>query len=254
MLTCSGLPTVNSISDRLVQHLRNWPEDTNNTIRGCYKQLSVYYVNYTFLVVVFLVYQVIIHPFFHACIPKLKITTKFFCSVLLFLAGVLSLLGIESAAHIYQLSGHNQTTIKCIYQNEHKHLDVYFYWTIIPNAFNGLSTFLIIFSGLEFICAQAPSNMKGLVLGITYTLYGLGSILQVALSIPFIAPSVGVWDGAPLTCGIWYFLIQGLIITASALMVALMIKTYKRRKRMDVRFSSATQSDWQQIPSPIETK
>ena len=251
MLTCSGLPIVNNISDRLVQHLRNWPEYAN--IEGCYKQLSVYYVNYTFLLVVFLVYQVIIHPFFHACIPKVKITTKFFCSVLLFLAGVLSLLGIESAAHIYQLLGQNQTATKCIYQNEHKHLDVYFYWMIIPNAFNGLSTFLMIFSALEFICAQAPLNMKGLTLGATYTLYGVGSILQVAVSIPFVTPSIKVWERVPLTCGIWYFLMQGLIIMASALVVALMIKMYKRRKRMDVSLSAA-QCDWQQISSPVETK
>ena len=246
MITCSGLPTVNNICDNLAQHLRNWPEDTS--LKGCYEQLSVYYVNYTFLLVVFVVYQIVIHPLFHTCIPKVKITTKFFCSVLLFLASVLSLLGIESAAYVYQLE-QNQTTTKCSYQNEHDRLDVYLYWMILPNAFNGLSTFLIVFSGLEFICAQAPLNMKGLVLGMAYTLYGVGIIIQVAISIPFVTANIKVWETAPLTCGMWYFMMQGMIIIISSLMVAVMVKTYKRRKRMNV----LSQHDWQQIPSPVET-
>jgi peptide/histidine transporter 3/4 len=244
MMTCSGLPVVNNVCDKLVQYLQNWPEDTN--LRGCYEQLSVYYVNYTFLLVVFVVYQVIINPFFHACIPRVKITTRFFCSVLLFLAGVLSLLGIESSAYIHQL-GQNDT-IKCVYQIEHGPLDVNYYWMIIPNMFNGLSTFLFVFSGLEFICAQAPLNMKGLVIGTAYSLYGVGCAIQVAMSIPFIAPGVKVlWERVPLTCGVWYFMMQGLIITISSLMVAVMITTYKRRKRMNV----LSQDDWQQISSPL---
>ena len=241
MITCSGIPTVNSICDMLVQHLRNWPNTTD--LRGCYKQLSVWYVNYTFLLVIFLTYETIIHPLFHACIPKMKIITKFFCSVLLFLAGVLSLLGIESTAYVYQL-GQNQTTIRCVYQNEHdiNLFDVDFYWIIIPNVFNGLSTFLFIFSGIEFICAQAPMNMKGLVLGITYTLYGVGSLIQVAISIPFIDSSIKIWEKAPLTCGVWYFMMQGMIVLVSSVVVAVIIKTYKRRKRMNVY----SQSEWQQ--------
>ena len=247
MMTCSGLPVVNNICDKLVQRLRGWPEDTS--LRGCYEQLSVYYVNYTFLLAVFVVYQVIINPLFHKCIPKVKITTKFFCSVLLLLAGVLSLLGIESSAYIYQLGQNKTITGNCAYQNEGSQLDVYFYWMIIPNILNGLSTFLLLFSGLEFICAQAPLNMKGLVIGTAYSLYGLGCAIQVALSIPYITPSVQIWERAPFTCGIWYFMMQGMIITISSVVVVVMIMTYKRRKRMNV----LSQHDWQQISSPVET-
>lgn len=245
MITCSGLPTVNNICDKLVQHLRNWPKGTS--LRRCYEQLSVYYVNYTFLLMVFVVYQIIVYPFFHACIPKVKITTRFFCSVLLFLAGVLSLLGIESVAYVYQ----NQNTSKCIYQTDNDHdLDVSFYWIIIPNALNGLAAFLLFYSGLEFVCAQAPLNMKGLVIGMAYSLYGVGCAIQVAISAPFIILSVRGWERAPLTCGVWYFLMQGMIILVSSLMVAVIVSMYKRRKRQNVY----SQRGWQQtVPSSLDT-
>lgn len=73
--------------------------------------------------------------------------------------------------------------------------------------------------------------MKGLLLGIGYAVYGLGSLAQSAMSIPFLH-NRSIWDKAPLTCGIWYFIVQGVIVIAGFIVVIIVIKTYRRRIRI----------------------
>ena len=72
--------------------------------------------------------------------------------------------------------------------------------------------------------------MKGLLFGIGYVLYGCGNLAQSVLSIPFLSKQPA-WEKAPLTCGIWYFIIQAVIVVTSFMTVVIMIKKYKRRKR-----------------------
>ena len=168
MIACSGIPTTIDMINRLEPHLHDWPNNTS--LKACYKELGVTYVQYIFLLVVVLMYQIIIHPLLRNCNPiKVSITTKFFISVFLFFASVMALLGIESASYHHQF----ETTTKCVFQNEHNdHVDIELYWTIIPRVFITLSLFTFLLSGIEFICAQVPFNMKGLVLGIAYAMYG----------------------------------------------------------------------------------
>ena len=245
MTTCSGIPITSSVLGTLEIHLQNWPNNTN--LRGCYKGESISYSHYIFLVVVVPLYQVIVYPLFHNCIPKVSITTKFLFSTLLFFAGVMSLVGIESASYHYQV-GMNQTTIKCVFQNENIHANVKLYWTIIPRILIGLSAFILILSGIEFICAQAPFNMKGLMFGMVYGLYGLSSLVHSALAIPFLSKKP-LWEKAPLTCGVWFFVIQGVIVLSGLVVVVVMIKRYKRRNRINI----TSQSDWLQDDVQINT-
>ena len=246
-IICSGLPTMIDISYMLVQHLQNWPMDGDLTLL-CYKHLSVLCVDYTVVVVAFLAYWTIIHPFFGVCIPKVKITTKLFCSILLYLGGVISLLGIESGAYINQFR-QNNTTMKCAYQHENDRLNVDFHWIIIPNTLFGLSAFLLFSSSLEFICAQAPLTMKGLVFGILFAIYGTGSLIHEALSIPFVKSNIDVWEKVPLTCGLWYFMMQGTITIVSSLVVFTIIKTYKRKERVNDNNMLSQSYNWRKSSS-----
>ena len=232
MIACSGIPVTNTVGSKLAPHLHNWPNST--AIRSCYERLSITY-NYTFVLVVVLLYQIIIHPVFYDCIPKVHvtITAKFITAVLLFFTNIVALLGIELASYHYQLRK-NATVIKCIFTNTENHgyvdIGIEFYWILIPVVLNGLATFVFILPGIEFICAQAPYNMKGLLFGIGYVLYGCGNLAQSVLSIPFLSKQPA-WEKAPLTCGIWYFIIQAVIVVTSFMTVVIMIKKYKRRKR-----------------------
>ena len=228
-IVSSGSTTVNDVSHKMAVHLQNRP--TDDTIKGCYHGLSISYATFTYSAVVMLIYLTVMHPFCHSCIARVKITIKFFFSVLIFLAAVLALLGIESASYLHE-GGLNQTS-KCHLQtySNHPEIDIDVHWMIMPNTLNGLSMFLFILSGIEFICAQAPYNMKGLLLGIACSLFGLGALIHGLLSEAFTGKHV-MWNRAPLTCGIWYFVAEGVIVLIGFIVMVVIIKKYKRRERI----------------------
>ena len=236
-IACSGIPAVSNTIAELEPNLRDWRVKTDIII--CYKDLSITYAQYIVVVIVVFIYQAIVCRVCHKCIPKVSITTNFLISVLFFFVCVVILLGIESASYYKQLNL-NQTIIKCDFQNKTNLLGIEFYWITFPQIAIAFSSFLFLLSGVEFICAQAPFNMKGLLLGIGYALYGLGSLVQSAISIPFLHNRL-VWNKAPLTCGIWYFIIQAVIVLVGFIVVIIVIKTYRRRIRINMPQTVGTQ-------------
>ena len=201
-------------------------------MRVCYKELSINYAHFILTVFAVLLYRTIIHPVCHKYIPRVKTTTRMFISILLYFTSVMILLSMESVSYHKQL-GLNQTITKCNFQSKSRHQDIQSYLVIVPQTMIALSAFLFISVGIEFVCAQAPLYMKGLLFGIGYALYGLGSLVQSAISIPF-HHNRSVWDKAPLTCGIWYFITQAVIVLVGFIIVIIVIKTYRRRTRPNV--------------------
>ena len=79
-----------------------------------------------------------------------------------------------------------------------------------PYFLNLASTFLLIKTGVfEFICSQSPHSMKGLLIGVLYTIRGFYQAITAILLIPFyfirhlfrISPS----------CGFHFYLLIGLV-------------------------------------------
>ena len=129
-----------------------------------------------------LIYLVVINPLFHSFIPRTSITIKYVCYMIIFFATVLVLLGLET----FEM-GLNQTTSKCFNHFESS-IDVH--WMILPNFLIGVSMFLYILSAIEFICAQSPFNMKGLVLRICCALFGVGTLIHVSISKAFTSNNI----------------------------------------------------------------
>ena len=236
IIAFSGQPTVNGVSFKIVEHLRNWPNST--IIEGCYQRLSVFRVDHTSVLVAVLLYEIFIYPLFQNFLPSISITTKFSISVVLYFASIMALLTIETVSYRQQIEP-NHVMVRCIFQSEHT-VDINFCWAIVPFVLQGFSSFLFITSAIEFICAQAPFNMKGLILGIGCALYGLSSLIQAGMSIPFTQSNI--WERAPLTCSIWYLILQGFIVLVGFLVALLTVITYKRRTRISV----STQDDRQE--------
>ena len=63
---------------------------------------------------------------------------------------------------------------------------------IIPNVLQGLALLLVFLTTLEFICAQAPLRLKGLLIGIWYALLAV-YYLPVAVTDTFIT-DVTTWE------------------------------------------------------------
>ena len=235
----SGAPSLLHVSYIMLQNFQNWPSATD--IEGCFKRLNVSFSAFICPPVVVLICQIVIHPLFHSCIPRMGITTKFLLSIHLTFAAVLSLLGIEivSYQHLLEMNG---TTSVCDLHDHQDDIGVDFHWIILPDVLLGLSVFMFIALGIEFICAQVPFNMKGLVLGIAYASFGVGVLIHAGISKPFTDNRKHTqWKRAPLNCGIWYFMIEGVIVMIGFIVVVVIVKTYKRRTRISIISQSSMQ-------------
>ena len=85
----------------------------------------------------------------------------------------LHLLGIELVVTQTSSDLHNSTCF--YYVNEET---VSRYWVIPPRVLYGIAKYILLTSTMEFIAAQAPYSMRGLLYGICILLYGLSEALS----------------------------------------------------------------------------
>ena len=69
--------------------------------------------------------------------------------------------------------------------------DYTFLWLIFPQVLNGLAHLLVSMTTLEFICAQAPHTMQGLLICIWFVMFSLCYLLMSSLDHVF-TTSIGM--------------------------------------------------------------
>ena len=216
-----------NIARRLSSH-------SDTSLGSCYANLTSSYSDYIFAIMLLLTYEFVIYPFFHRCLPKISIMTTFlYGTVFLFLL-IISLLGIEIAAYISQLN-FNDTT-RCIYIDDQYSLPLGISntWMLIPGFLSGLSLLLLVISGFEFIWSQAPSTMKGMILGLAYAFLGLYTLVHAAISSPFVFKSDLIkWKHTLLTCRIWYFLVEGAVVLIVLIIISTLVRLHKLKRKKD---------------------
>ena len=101
------------------------------------------------------------------------------------------------------------------------------YVFILPLVFYGLSNVLISVTVLEFICAQSPNSMKGLLIGIWYsTLFLKFMVIDILDISDFLLIETIPWSV--------YNCVKGLTIFLSIVAFSLVKKYYRFRKRNEV--------------------
>ena len=109
---------------------------------------------------------------------------------------------------------------------------VYFFIGIPFNCALGYTRVILLKSILEFICAQAPYNMKGLLIGFFFTIQTMfitvGGVIYMAWSNNWFA----ILDTS--TCGIWFYLTTLVLAVVSSALLGLVIRWYKARERDEI--------------------
>ena len=209
---------------------------------SCFAQIGIGYSDYVFGTIAVLAYEIVIYPLCNKCIPNISTMGIALISIFLSFLRVLIFLGIEVGAFLDQPS-HNVTDIigvkSCLYSGSSE-IQFSSLWVLTLGLMEGLYALLLLLSGYKFMWAQAPSSMKGLVIGMMYACLGLNAVLQSAISAPFLFIQRTPWSKAPLTCGIWYYTIQAGIGLAILAVFVLLVKGYKQSQRSDVRLSSVS--------------
>ena len=223
-IVCAALIPVGYATFKMEYSLMNWSKQ--NGLTGCYERFFVYYNDFFFTIGIVVLYELIMYPLFHKCLPRLRSTSQFLLGIVLFFFRILALLGIQTAAYTQHIIP------KCIFtQNFEVNINSYYKWLLIPGLSGGLSSFLFILSAIKFIWAQTPYFMTGLAFGTMYAFLALYTLIQLAIASPFLFIEDVPWDHYPLTCGIWYFVMQAVIGLVALTVGLIAVKKYKERTR-----------------------
>ena len=210
----------------------------------CYSEVYFTQAFYYSAVILIPLYEFVVYPALYKYHLPIKLHWKFVMGVILQMAKLISLMLIQVAArynyriqqHDIVNSGLNEThSVECMFYESRGALSssLNYKWTAIPQFLHSISMALVFISGLEFLCAQVPYSMKGLVFGTTY---GFGAIsTAVALSFSFLfKEKLFNWSTGIINCGFWYFFQVLVVIIVISVFASVILKWYKYRKREDV--------------------
>ena len=104
---------------------------------------------------------------------------------------------------------------------------------MIASVLNSLSTITLLISGVEFISAQTPYSMRGLMFGVVYGVMVVFTLIGYGITWPFTSQSI-TWGNGIISCGFWYLLLCVVILGITGAVVTVLGTAYKKRKREDV--------------------
>ena len=208
-----------------------------------------------FTVVTFPIYIWLIFSFLRRCIPK--IFTRLLVGGLLLLIGVLSMFATDLLGHFLlkvsdtdlpSYSPHGKASY-CMFKIDVtskyvKALHLHWGFHIIPNLLIGFSPVLITTTAFEFISAQSPHSMKGLLVGVFFAIKGLFQLSSAILLLPFSLPhfwETGQYSSSPraINCGFGYFFIVCGLALIGLIVFAIVAKYYQYRERDDPPYNQA---------------
>ena len=203
---------------------------------------DIYYIAVTLLIPL---NEMIIFPLFHRCVPSITRSWKLIFGIILQTGRyIIIIVLITVARHEMNMNGSLYTnttvnTLQCIFQDislnttDSPIANDYRLYSI-PEFLSAISYIMILVGAIEFLCAQIPYSMKGLMIGIFYGSLALSFALNKAILYIFVLKS-SVWErGAVFSCGFWYLQTKLIFLFIMVLSFLLVAVCYKKRKRDDV--------------------
>ena len=172
-----------------------------------------------------------------------SILTRLGIGIFIYLIGTLSILLTDVLGH----ASNSNTTAQCMlditFDNYSSTLQIprlRMHWAtlIFPNIFLGIGPLLVFISTLEFISAQSPHSMKGLIVGLCFTINRLfqlfGSIALLPFSSKTIWQSKHMKEHPPVTnCVFGYLSFVFVFALIGFILFLVAAKRYKFRERDD---------------------
>ena len=233
----SGLLVVNHLRDQILRVLT--PKGQFDTpTSGCYFN-SFYTKVFVYSAGVLIpLNELIFRPLLQRYFNWIQSHQKFSMGVVLQIVRVIILaIFITLARHNFlKQNGHDtSTTIQCLFQEEAGTLILSFdyRWMALPKFINSMSIIVFGIGGVEFIIAQTPYSMRGLISGVTYGSVAVFTLIGFGISYPF-TMSLSIWNTGLISCGFWYLLLSTLYLIVNCFVLCVFKKLYKNRKREDV--------------------
>ena len=164
-----------------------------------------------------LLYQFLIYPCFYNYIPSMLKRIGLGLSITLVI-NVSYMIMVFVSRFVVKSKG-------CLLNEDFK-LPFDYKWQLIPHVFAGISYCLVQLTSLEFILAQTPKSMRGILVGLWYGISGLMSTINVLVLILFFNIKSG-----PLGCSFYYFLTKSVLSLILLTVFLILAKRYKLRVR-----------------------
>ena len=196
-------------------------------------------------IIIFPTYIWIVFSLLHKNIPKLF--TRLGIGIAISLLGVISLLIIDLVGHSMN-RGNATNNTQCMFHVTPRNQPLPFptlnmHWAVLipPTILLGIGPLLLVATTLEFISAQSPQSMKGLLVGVFFAIRGLfqflNSIITIPLSLNQLWASTQMIEHPPVTnCGFVYLLLTCVTGLIGLILFLLAAKRYKYRTRDEGMF------------------
>ncbi len=175
------------------------------------------------------IFEIFIYPFFRNYIPRM--TRRIGLGILVMLVGHCLLFTIDFVAHHQEsIKDGTNTYSSCLFYSN-VHLKSISPFSLVPIIVLMSVGELLTFVGVyEFICAQAPYSMRGLVIGMLFFTYGL-FIALVSLILATFALSFKQRTPLLLSCGSSYSLCVLALGILGFFFYVFIARWYKKRQR-----------------------
>ena len=159
-------------------------------------------------------------PFISKYIPSmLKVMG---IGIFLCLVSTVIKLAVDSIGHFYSNASH------CIFDDKAATgtIPIPLYWVLTIELINGVGFTMTMCTLFEFVMAQTPNRMRGIMMGLLLTIAGLAG-----LSIMLLATLFQYFPTATPSCVFYYYLVLSLLMLLILVVYVVLARRYKLRER-----------------------
>ena len=208
---------------------------------------GTYFIEYAVVIVVVPVYQLIIKPY---CLVPIKVSMlqRTGIGIALTVLGKLGYVILDLSVSVSIYINHNEAI--CLLQstlngtNSHDLIksSSLLYYYMIPSCINSFGVLLITVGSFEFVFAQAPHSMRGLLIRLWFSIGGIYEIAGWMMIKPFKAVS----EYLVPSCELYILIMNFLFMLVSLILFILFSKRYKLNSNEELhdetQFNSCDQS------------
>ena len=181
------------------------------------------------IVIMIPVYLGLLRPFIHNYIPGM-LRRIGLGMILLLLSGVCTSVMGSVGQHCVPYTGNSSS----LYAGCQNNLITYFQlspnFLLIQSILNAFGYMFLYIASYEFICAQSPHSMKGMLIGTFFAIKGVFQLLGIlVLYVPFVSSCTQ--QGRFPLCGFIYYLINIVIALVGIVAFIIVSKRYQYRQR-----------------------
>ncbi len=209
---------------------------TSKYLQNYFERTIVWNFPYITVVILTVIFEFILYPIIDKYIYVRRISSfnRMQVSLVILILSEIAHLCIEISA-VYKTNNQNYTCLFYASYDNLKHNNVVqldYKWLLIPQAILGLSLYLTTSSGAEFIIAQTPYSMRGLLIGCILSLFA-ASVALFDLLYYYVISLLKEEIQYMKMCGIWYY------VTSTAFCIILFFfsliirRLYSPRRRDD---------------------